>query len=85
MGEETADDRRIVETAAQLRAMKQALGNGYWQDEEVRALQQTLRRLIGEYGAWGESRLPMHQRARMAARHESENADLLWPGRGAGG
>ncbi len=85
MGEETADDRRIAEIANQLRAMKQALGDGYWQDEEVRTLQQTLRRLIGEYGAWGESRLPMHQRARMAARHESENADLLWPGRGSGG
>lgn len=85
MGEETAEDRRIAETAAQLRAMKQALGDGYWQNEAVRDLQQTLRRAIGEYGAWGETRLPMHQRARVAARIESENADLLWPGRAAGG
>ncbi|MBL8658561.1 MAG: hypothetical protein JNM75_02260 [Rhodospirillales bacterium] len=85
MGEETAEDLRIGETAAQLRAMKQALGDSYWQDEEVHALQQTLRRLIGSYGAWGENRLPMHQRARAAARLESENADLLWPGRASGG
>lgn len=85
MSEERAEDIRIGETAAQLRAMKQALGEGYWQDEEVRALQQTLRRLIGGYGAWGENRLPMHQRARAAARLESENADLLWPGRASGG
>lgn len=83
--EQTDEDRRIAETAAQLRAMKQALGEGYWQDEDVLALQRDLRRAIGEYGAWGEKRLAMHQRARVAARLESENADLLWPGRAAGG
>lgn len=85
MGEDTAEDRTIAATAAQLRAMKRDLGESYWQDDEVRALQRSLRRLIGEYGSWGESKLPMHQRARAAARHESANADLLWPGRDSGG
>jgi hypothetical protein len=84
MSEETDEDRRIKATAAQLRSMKQVLGERYWQSEDVRALQQNLNRMIGAYGAWGETKLPMHQRARLAARHESENADLLWPG-GAGG
>lgn len=83
--EERDDDRRIAETAAQLRVMKQALGERYWQSEDVRTLQQDLRRAIAEYAAWGEKRLPMHQRARVAARLESDNADLLWPGRAAGG
>lgn len=84
-GEKMGEDRRLADMAAQLRALKQALGGDYWQNEEVRDLQQVLRRAIGEYGAWSETRLPMHQRARVAARLESENADLLWPGRAAGG
>lgn len=84
-GEVRDEDRRIAEMAEQLRAMKQAMGDAYWQDEGARDLQQSLRRAIGEYGAAGEARLPMHQRARVAARLESENAGLLWPGRAAGG
>ncbi len=85
MSEETAEDREIAAIAAQLRAMKGELGERYWRDDDVRGLQQSLRRLIGEYGSWGESKLPMHRRARAAARHESACADLLWPGRAAGG
>lgn len=82
---EQMEDRHIAEMAAELRTMKDRLGDDFWQNQEVYALQQDLRRAIGEYGAWGETRLPMHQRARAAARFESENADLLWPGRAAGG
>lgn len=78
-------DERIAEAQARLRQLKAELGEAYWQDEAVLSLQRELRRLIGEYGAWGETRLPMHQRARAAARLESESADLLWPGRGTGG
>lgn len=80
-----SDDAKIAETQAQLRRLKADLGDAYWQSDEVIALQQSLRRLIGEYGAWGEDKLPMHRRARAAAKLESESADLLWPGRAAGG
>lgn len=85
MSEEQSDDRTIAETQAELRRLKADLGEAYWQNDEVIGLQQTLRRLIGAYGAWGEHKLPMHQRARAAARLEHESADLLWPGRAAGG
>ncbi|HSO43674.1 MAG TPA: hypothetical protein VLR47_12695 [Rhodospirillales bacterium] len=85
MSQRQSEDATIAETQAELRRLKQELGEAYWQDDEVLAQQQTLRRLIGEYGAWGEHKLPMHQRARAAARLESESADLLWPGRAAGG
>jgi len=82
---ERSDDFRIAEAQAELRRLKEDLGEAYWQADQVIALQQSLRRLIGEYGAWGEDKLPMHRRARAAARLESESADLLWPGRAAGG
>jgi hypothetical protein len=82
---ERSDDLEIAEAQGELRRLKEDLGEAYWQNEKVIALQQSLRRLIGEYGAWGEDKLPMHQRARAAARLESESADLLWPGRAAGG
>lgn len=80
-----SEDQQIAETQVQLRRLKQDLGEAYWQNEEVSALQRELRRLIGAYGAWGQHKLPMHQRARAAARLESESADLLWPGRASGG
>ena len=85
MSDERSDDEKIAETQAELRRLKGELGEAYWQSGEVATLQQTLRRLIGGYGAWGEHKLPMHQRARAAARLESESADLLWPGRASGG
>ena len=74
-------DRQISELAGQLQSLKNALGSDYWENDEVQALQQMLRRLLGGYGAWSEEKLPMHQRARRAARLESEYAHLLWPGR----
>jgi hypothetical protein len=85
MSGERSDDAKIAEAQAELRRLKAELGEAYWQTDEVIALQQSLRRLIGEYGAWGEDKLPMHRRARAAAKLESESADLLWPGRAAGG
>lgn len=85
MSGERSEDQTIAETQAKLRRLKGELGEAYWQNDEVITLQQSLRRLIGAYGAWGEDRLPMHQRARAAARLESESAELLWPGRAAGG
>jgi replicative DNA helicase len=85
MSAERSDDAKIAEIQAQLRRLKADLGEAYWQSDEVIALQQSLRRLIGEYGAWGEDKLPMHRRARAAAKLESDSADLLWPGRAAGG
>lgn len=76
-------DREIASLAERLKQLKNALGAAFWQNDEVRDLQQQLRKQIGAYGAWGEDKLPMHQRARKAARYESEFADLLWPGRDA--
>ena len=76
-------DREIAAVASRLKELKNALGAAYWQNGEVRDLQETLRKQICAYGAWGEDKLPMHQRARRAARYESEFATLLWPGRDA--
>jgi hypothetical protein len=83
MSEPSIADREIAAVAQRLKELKSALGAAYWQNDEVRDLQQLLRKQIGAYGAWGEDKLPMHQRARKAARYESEFADLLWPGRDA--
>lgn len=77
-----AADREILAVGSRLAEIKAALGADYWRNGEVQALQQQLRRLIGSYNAWTEDGLPMHQRARRAARWESEFAPLLWPGRG---
>ena len=85
MSDGRSEDDRIAEAQGELRRLKQDLGEAYWQNEEVIALQQDLRRMIGAYGAWGEQKLPMNQRARVAARLESESAELLWPGRASGG
>ncbi len=73
-------DAEIAATAAELSRLKAELGSAYWQDTRVKDLQNRLRGLIGRAGAWGEDRLPMHQRARQAARHEHAYARLLWPG-----
>lgn len=75
-----ADDE-IAAAAGELDALRKALGSAYWTDAGVLALQARLKHLIGAYGAWGEDKMPMHQRSRRAARHESECAHLLWPGR----
>ena len=74
-------EREISELAGQLQSLKNALGSDYWENDEVRALQQKLRRQLSGYNAWSEDSLPMHQRARRAARLESAFAHLLWPGR----
>lgn len=74
-------EREISKLAGQLESLKNALGSEYWDNNEVRALQQELRRQLSGYNAWSEDGLPMHQRARRAARLESAYAHLLWPGR----
>lgn len=81
ISEELPADREIRELAGHLQTLKTALGPDYWDNDEVRALQQMLRRQLSGYNAWSEGRLPMHQRARRAARLESAYAHLLWPGR----
>lgn len=83
MPEPSSADREITAVAGRLKELKSALGAAYWRNGEVLELQHTLRQQIGAYGAWGEDKLPMHQRARRAARYESEFAALLWPGRDA--
>lgn len=85
MPEPSSADREIVTVANRLKELRRVLGTAYWQNSEVRDLQEILRKQIGAYGAWGEDKLPMHQRARRAARYESEFAALLWPGRDADG
>lgn len=67
--------------AGRLRTLKSELGQAYWQDAAAAEMRETLRRLIGRYGAWAPDGLPEHQRARAAARYESTLASLLWPGR----
>lgn len=79
---EGSADREIRALGERLMALKRSLGSDYWQNDEVRSLQENLRRQLGSYGAWSDDKLPMHQRARQAARYESEFAALLWPGRG---
>ena len=81
MSEPPAADREIAALAGRLKELKNALAAAYWQNDEVRTLQEKLRKQIGAYGTWGEDKLPIHQRARRAARYESEFAHLLWPGR----
>jgi erythromycin esterase-like protein len=83
MPEPSSADRNIVAVADRLKELKSGLGAAYWRNDEVRELQERLRKQIGAYGAWSEDKLPMHQRARRAARYESEFAALLWPGRDA--
>jgi hypothetical protein len=83
MSQPSPADREIIAVADRLKQLKSALGVAYWQSDEVRDLRELLRKQIGAYGAWGEDKLPMHQRARKAARYESEFAGLLWPGRDA--
>jgi hypothetical protein len=85
VSEPSSADREIAMLADRLEELKNALGAAYWQDDAVRVLREKLRGQIGAYGAWGEDKLPMHQRARRAARYESELAHLLWPGRDADG
>lgn len=81
MSPASSADAEIEATATRLRTLKAELGQTYWDHPDVKALQQKLRRRIGSYGAWGDDKLPAHQRARRAARLESELAALLWPGR----
>jgi hypothetical protein len=70
----------IAETAAELTRLQAELGGDYWQDARVAALQATLRRLIGQAGAWGKDRPMLHRRARDVAELEHRYARLLWPG-----
>ncbi len=79
-----AEDDRIRALSPRLRELQASLGDAYWQDPHVIDLQDPLRRTIGRYAAWSEDKGPMHQRARQAARFESELAFLLWPGRRQG-
>lgn len=72
-------DREIRDLADRLAALQQGLGAAYWETAEVHALQATLQDRLGTYGAWSADKLPTHQRARAAARYESEFAPLLWP------
>lgn len=74
-------EREISELARQLQSLKNSLGSDFWENGEVGALQQKLRQQLSGYNAWSEDSLPMHQRARRAARLESAYAHLLWPGR----
>lgn len=74
-------DAEIAGLADRLQALKQSLGAAYWQDADVQALQQRLRRQLSGYASWSEDKLPPHQRARRAAKLESQCAPLLWPGR----
>jgi len=84
MAERSEADDAILAIADDLTAMQERLGDAYWQDTEAHASREDLRRRIGQYNAWAEDRLPMHQRARKAAEYESRFAHLLWPGRGSG-
>ena len=84
MTERSEADDAILAVADDLTAMKERLGDGYWRDAEAHASREQLRRQIGQYSAWAEDKLPMHQRARKAAEYENRFAHLLWPGRGTG-
>lgn len=76
-----AADERIEALGRQLREKRQLLGSEYWQDGEVATMREQLRYAIDTYAAWSDDALPTHQRARRAARLQSEYAALLWPGR----
>jgi hypothetical protein len=76
---EAEADREIRDLAAKLSELKAALGEDYWMDAGVRELQATLRNRLGGYGAWAADKAPLHQRTRLAARHEARLAHLLWP------
>ena len=57
MSDPSSADREIAAVADRLKELKSALGATYWRDDEVRALQEKLRKQIGAYGAWGEDKL----------------------------
>lgn len=80
MTERPPADQDLALIAERLSDLKRALGAEYWQNGDVQDLQGQLRRLLGQYNAWSEDGLPMHQRARAAARLERSFARLLWPG-----
>lgn len=79
MNAEAEADKEIEELAARLADLKASLGEDYWMDGGVRDLQARLRSALGSYAAWAADKAPMHQRARLAARHEARFAHLLWP------
>ena len=81
MSEPSIADREIAAVAERLKQLTRS--GRILAERRGSRFAQLLRRQIGAYGAWGEDKLPMHQRARKAARYESEFADLLWPGRDA--
>ena len=84
MVERSEADDAILAIADDLKAMKDRLGDDYWHDAEAHASREQLGRQIGQYSAWAEDKLPMHQRARQAAAYENRFAHLLWPGHGTG-
>ena len=73
------DEARVREVAGRLLALQETLGEDYWTNDGVKALQDDLRRALGSVGAWGADKPPMHQRSRRAAQLEREVARLLWP------
>ncbi len=79
MSTEAEADKEIKELAAKLADLKAKLGEDYWADAGVRDLQAALRNRLGSYCAWANDKAPMHQRTRLAARHEASLAHLLWP------
>lgn len=77
-------DERIAALGRRLQELRQRLGTAYWQDAEVKTVQDQLRYAVDSYAAWSDDKAPMHQRARRAARLQSEYAALLWPGHDEG-
>jgi hypothetical protein len=73
------DEAEVRAIAERLRTPQETLGERYWTDDGVQALQEDLRRALGGYGAWGPDKPPMHQRSRRAAHLERDVARLLWP------
>ena len=73
------DEARVREVAGRLLALQETLGEDYWTNDGVKALQDDLRRALGAFGAWGPDKPPMHQRSRRSAQLEREVARLLWP------
>lgn len=72
-------DRDIEALARELAGLRETLGDAYWSDERVRALQTRLRAGLGRYAAWSGDTLPPNQRARAGASYEARFARLLWP------